>query len=1023
MAIRPRLYTIPPSAPFLPTLLQELAAGRVIPGFPDPSDPLAWASATLYLPTRRACRLVRELFLEALAVKAAVLPRLVPLGDVDEDEFVFAEAAGPLATESLELPPALSGLERRFLLTKLVLKWAAAISPEEGTALVPYSTASAIALADNLARLIDDMTTRQVDWAALDRLVPDHLDAYWQLTLRFLQIARDAWPAILTEHGAIEPAARRNLLLAAEAARLAKVDAPVIAAGSTGSIPATATLLAVIARLPKGAVVLPGLDTDLDEAAWELIGGCNRDDRTVAPAAGHPQFTMHGLLRRLGIDRSAVRVLGEPRSPARTKLISHALCPAAASECWQTSLPSDLILSALADVAVIEAANAEEEALAIAVVLREAVETPGKTAALLTPDRGLARRVKAALARWSVAVDDSGGDALADTAAGRFARLAAEVALGGVPPVPLLALLKHPLTLLGPPRGTVEALEQAVLRGPRPRPGTAGLAQALATLKEQRDTLHRRDPRRMLSSRDLEGAAALVEALAAALAPLERVGAGPFPFKELAARHWDVVLALAGGTPPPGSDGEALAAAFSDIAGTTAADMPVTPAEYSDVFQTVISDRVVRRPEQPGVRVHIFGLLEARLQSLDLIVLGGLNEGTWPPEAHGDPWLSRPMRLALGLDLPERRIGLTAHDFAQAMGAPRVVLTRAAKVAGAPTLPSRFLQRLAAVAGSEPWSDARARGARYLALARALDAPAQVAPCKRPTPRPPRAARPKSLSVTEIEHWLRDPYTIYAKHILRLFPLDPVDTPPGVADRGNAIHGAIGEYTKTFAGRLPEDPLAELLAIGRKHFAALDDYPEARAFWWPRFVRIAQWFVAWDAERRRQAVSVHAEIHGEIQLPLGERTFRLHGIADRIEIFPDGRCAILDFKTGQTPTEPQVRSGLAPQLTLEAAILHNGGFPGIPAGSSTAELAYVQLRGRDPAGELKSIAFKEGAPDDHADKALRRLTEVARRFEDEGTPYSSLVHPMWRTHYGDYDHLARVKEWSLTGGEPEESGQ
>jgi ATP-dependent helicase/nuclease subunit B len=1023
MAIRPRVFTIPPSAPFLPTLFQALAAGRIVPGFPDASDPLAWASATLYLPTRRACRLARDLFLDALGVSAAVLPRLVPLGDVDEDELAFAEAAGPLATENLELPPALDGLERRLLLTKLVLKWTAALVPAEGAALVPHSTASALTLADNLARFIDDMTTRQVDWAELDRVVPHHLDKYWQLTLRFLGIAREAWPAILAEHGAIEPAARRDRLLAAEAARLAKIDTPVIAAGSTGSIPATATLLAAIARMPNGAVVLPGLDTDLDEAAWQLIGGRSDDGRATTPAVGHPQFAMHGLLQRLGIDRSAVEVLGEARAPARTSLISHALCPAAASECWQKPLPHDLVLSALGEVAVIEAMNAEEEALAIAVVLREAMETPGKTAALITPDRGLARRVKAALARWSITADDSGGDALADTPAGRFAGLAAETALGGVPPVPLLALLKHPLTHLGLPRWAVEALERAVLRGPRPRAGTSGLAQALARLREEQSELHRRDPRTRLSSAELDAAAALVEALAAALAPLEHLGSEPLPFNELAARHWDVVVRLAGGKPPAGSDGEALASAFSAIAGAAAADIPVVPTEYSDVFRAAISDRVVRRPEQPGVRVHIFGLLEARLQSVDLLVLGGLNEGTWPPEAHSDPWLSRPMRLQLGLDLPERRIGLTAHDFAQALGAPCVVLTRAAKVAGAPTLPSRFLQRLAAVAGSEPWGEALARGTRYLALARALDAPTQVAPCKRPAPRPPRTARPSSLSVTDIEHWLRDPYTIYAKHILRLYPLDPVDTAPGAADRGSAIHGAIGEFTKTFAAQLPPDPLAELLAIGRKHFAALDDYPEARAFWWPRFVRIAQWFVAWEVERRRAAAAIHAEIHGEIHLALGERTFRLHGIADRIETFADGRCAILDYKTGQTPTEPQVRSGLAPQLTLEAAILRNGGFPGIPAGARAAELAYVQLRGRDPAGELKPLEFKNGTPDHHADQALRRLTKVAQRFEDEATPYCSLVHPMWRTRYGDYDHLARVKEWSLTGGEPEEIGE
>jgi ATP-dependent helicase/nuclease subunit B len=430
----------------------------------------------------------------------------------------------------------------------------------------------------------------------------------------------------------------------------------------------------------------------------------------------------------------------------------------------------------------------------------------------------------------------------------------------------------------------------------------------------------------------------------------------------------------------------------------------------------------VRRPETPGVRVRIFGLLEARLQSVDMMVLGGLVEGTWPPDVRSDAWLSRPMRHDLGLDLPERRIGLTAHDFAQALGTAKVVLARAAKVGGAPTLWSRFVQRLAAVAGEAHWHEALGRGARYLALAHALDEPQRVEKLKAPAPKPPIAARPVALSVTEIEHWLRDPYTIYAKHVLRLAPLDAVDTPPGYADRGTVIHESIGEFTKAYGDRLPADPFGELVRIGRKHFAPLDDYPEARAFWWPRFVRIARWFVDWEQERRETIVAAHAEIRGQIEIPLGERTFSLSARADRIERRADGRYAVLDYKTGQARTEKQVRTGLAPQLTLEAAILRRGGFPGIAKGASIAELAYVVVKGGDPAGESWPIDFKEGTPDSQAETALSHLTGVARRFAHRETPYRSLVHPMWRTHYGDYDHLARVKEWSLTGGEIEEVG-
>jgi ATP-dependent helicase/nuclease subunit B len=1025
----PRLFSIPASAPFLPVLIKALLAGEIVPDFPASRDPLALANATLFLPTRRACRLARDVFLETLDTDAAVLPRILPIGDVDEDELVFAEAAtGPLALSALELPPALKPLERRLLLARLVLQWAA--MPElrggGGAPLVAHSPAAALALADDLARLIDDMTTRKVPWRRLDDLVPERFDEYWQLTLRFLKIAREAWPAILAERGAIESAERRDKLIEAEAARLAAADGPVIAAGSTASMPATATLLATIALLPHGAVVLPGLDLDLHDSAWDLIPGKTRDGHElVAPAVGHPQFAMQALLARLGVGRDEVTFLGSAARDGREKLVSQALCPAAASDCWQQRLPHATIAGALAHLAVIDAANAEEEALAIAVALREAVETPGRKAALVTPDRALARRVVAALARWNVAVDDSGGDALADTPAGVFARLAAEAALGGLAPVALLALLKHPLLRLGARVGgnihAIGVLERALLRGPRPRPGTAGLADALATFRREREDLHRSDPRRRLSEADLTAAEGLVARLAAALDPLESVRMGARPFNEIAGRHRDVIAALShdgrAAVAFAGEDGDALATALDELAATPDAAFAVAPTDYAELFRALVGDRIVRRPGAPGVRVRIFGLLEARLQSVDLMVLGGLVEGTWPPETRSDAWLSRPMRHDLGLDQPERRIGLTAHDFAQALGAPEVVLTRAAKLAGAPTLWSRFVQRVAAVAGAARWHETIARGNRFLGLARELDRPPRVEKIAAPAPRPPAAARPMSLGVTDIEHWLRDPYTIYAKYVLRLAPLEAVDTPPGYADRGTVIHGSIGDFTTAFADGLPADPYGALIGIGKKHFAPLGDYPEALAFWWPRFQRIARWFTRWDMERRGDVAATYAEIRGEYSIPLGDKSFRLRGVADRIERTADGRYAILDYKTGQKRSEKQVRTGLAPQLTLEAAILRKGGFPGIPAGASVAELAYVLLKGGEPPGDHCRLDFKDGTPDSQADTALRRLGELAARFADAATPYRSLVHPMWSTHYGDYDHLARVKEWSATGGE------
>jgi ATP-dependent helicase/nuclease subunit B len=661
------------------------------------------------------------------------------------------------------------------------------------------------------------------------------------------------------------------------------------------------------------------------------------------------------------------------------------------------------------------------------VCLRETVEKPGKTAALVTPDRALARRVVAALERWQVEVDDSGGDALAETRAGIFARLVAEVALQGLEPAALLALLKHSLLRLGAKPNAharaIAALECAVLRGPRPRRETAGLAHALATFKATRDELHRNDPRNFVLPADLDAAEQLAERLKQALAPLETLARKSVSLRELAQAHGKALETLASDgsviVAYAGTDGQQLKRGFETIEDSEASGtLVLAAADYPDVFHLLCSGRAERRPESGNPRVRILGLLEARLQNADRVVLGGLNEGTWPPDTRSDPWLSRPMRLELGLNLPEQRIGLSAHDFAQSLGAPEVVLTRAAKQAGAPTVRSRFLQRLAAVAGEKHWKGALERGSAYANHARALDHPAKVSPAARPQPVPPPEARPSQLSVTDIENWLRDPYTIYAKHDLRLFPLEAIDTPPGAADRGTFIHEAVGEFTKTFADALPADVARELIALGKKHFAQLEDYEEARAFWWTRFLRIAGWFGGWERERRAAAKKIFAEIFGKHVIPLGKGDFVLSARADRIEQRADGSYAILDYKTGQPPTEPQVRSGLAPQLTLEAAILRNGGFSGVAAGS-VSEIGYVRLKGGDPPGESKKIKLATGTPDSAADVALQKLTSIAKKFVVEGEPYRSLVHPMWKRHYGDYDHLARVKEWAASGGESE----
>jgi ATP-dependent helicase/nuclease subunit B len=1040
-----RVFSVPVSVPLLRTVIAALVDGRLIDGFEARNNPLNLAQATLYLPTRRAGRLAREIFLEVLGHDAAILPRIVALGDIDEDELAFAEDSEPGGIAPLDVPPKLGELERRLVLARLVAAWAKrpVLSP-----LVVGGAASTLTLAGDLARLMDDMVTRRVDWRALDALVPDQFDKYWQHTLEFLKIAREFWPAFLTETNRIEPAARRDLLIDAEAERLTKRhDGPVIAAGSTGSMPSTAKFLHVVAKLPHGAVVLPGLDTDLDEEAWRSIGGIkdSKGDFAPRPASNHPQFAMHALLQRFGIKRSDVETLGRPATGGREVLASEAMRPANATSEWHDRLKrldiAAQIAAGMDKLAVVEAPNPEMEALAIAVAMREARHLD-KSVALVTPDRALARRVTAALGRWNLEYNDSGGDALIETPAGIFARLVAEAATKGLEPPTLLALLKHPLFRLGGRHGalkrSIETLEVALLRGTRPQPGSAGLVADFTRFREElrklnnRETssLHRAEPRARLKEHDLDQAQSLISALRKALTPLEGLaGSRSLDFAELAQRHRETLVALSADEHGvartfEGPDGLVLAAAFDDLLGRQEKiGLMVETSDYAEVFQAAFADRLVRRREVPGARLHIFGQLEARLTESDRVILGGLVETVWPPAPRVDPWLSRPMRHELGLDLPERRIGLSAHDFAQLLGHEEVILTHSAKVGGAPAVASRFLHRLEAVAGVDRWKTAKEAGDKYVRYAGALDQPAEVKPIEQPQPKPPRELRPTKLSVTAIEDWLRDPYTIYARYILKFAALDPVDMPLSAADRGSAIHESLGEFTREYATALPDNVVRELRRIGEKHFAPLMEKPEARALWWPRFQRIARWFAEGEAARRDDISAIVAETEGGIKISLDDnRVFTLTARADRIERRGNGGYAILDYKTGQPPTGKQVRMGLSPQLTLEAAILREGGFENIDAGASVGELAYVRLSGNNPPGEHKTLELKikpgdmPQSPDAAAVYAREQLEALVRRFENPEEPYRSLVLSMWTARYGDYDNLARVKEWSAAGG-------
>lgn len=1039
---QPRVFTIPPGVSFLPTLADALLGGELT------GTPVALAAlpdATIYVPTRRAARALAAVLAER-AGRAVLLPRIVPLGDADEGT---GDAAAP------GLPPAIPPLERRLIMTRLIQVWAATVDRQllpfgEGVPFrVPGSPADAVSLAGDLEALMDGLATENVDWSALGEAVDTDYSRYFRLTLDFVRIAHERWPAILADRGATDPARRRNAALDWQVARLAAEPprGPVVVAGSTGSIPATARLIAAIAHLPNGAVVLPGLDLDLDGVGWDAIdeGGVPPTRRRVASPGrqgghGHPQYNLKRLVEgALGTTREAVRVLGRerPDGPARRRLLSEVLRPADTTDRWAAMLPLDrtaLAKEGAAGLALIDAPDEREEALAVAVAMRETLAEPGRTVALVTPERGLARRVAAELGRWGIVAEDSAGVPLTETGPGRLAALAADAAAREFHPTAVLALLAHPDTRLGLDRATLErgaaALEIGALRGPEPRPGLAGIAAALAARRGERG---RRDPlpRRRLAEADWSLAADVVRRLESAFAGFPPNEDRPFDLVALAARHDAAVRALRAGPGRTASTAsDALDALFDELAATRVEDgagrsvdgrMP----DYPAFFAALARDRSLP-PEHRGThrRLRILGLLEARLLDADRVILGGLDEGIWPPRAETDAFLNRPMRAELGLTPPERRIGQTAHDFAQALGARDVVVSRARKRENAPTVPSRFLERLRAFVGDPVWSEMTAVGERYRRLAAALDRPRPVAAARRPAPQPGAARFPRRISVTDVETLVRDPYAIHARHILRLDPLDAIAVAPAAAERGTIMHDILARFAQACPGELPPDAEARLLALGTEAFRALERaYPELYALWWPGFVRLVPRFIEWERERRGGIAGLYVEQAGAMTFPVAEgEPVQLVGRADRIEFGVGGGATVIDYKTGAPPSNRVVAVGFSPQLTLEAAMLAGGGFAKVPPASDLPALLYVRIGGRDPVVPRPV----EPPPKDNRSMAaiverhVEGLTFLVKRYAVDGAGYLSRPYPQYARTYAPYDHLARVKEWSLAG-DPDET--
>ncbi|NQV99425.1 MAG: double-strand break repair protein AddB [Rhodospirillales bacterium] len=975
------VYTISAHLPFVDTL----AAG--IRDLTE-NDPAQLTAVRVLLPTRRACRSLRDAFLRLSHGQPTLLPQMTPIGDVDEDELLLSGTGDDMAgVDPLDIPPAVSPLRRQLLLARLIM------------ARGDTSADQAVRLGLELARLLDQLHTERLDFSKFATLVPDTYSQHWQETLQFLEILTREWPAILASDGAIDAADRRNRLLDSQTRQWRRhpPTGPIIAAGSTGSIPATADLLATIAGLPAGRVVVPGLDRALSDEAWQEL------------EPHHPQFGLSRLLAHFGLTRHQVQDWSSPAATEanreRLALVSRALAPANVA----VSPPRPLPQTAMAKMSLANCPTAREEAGVIALAMRETLEQPEKTVALITPDRALARRVASELLRWQIEVDDSAGQPLIQSAPGSFFRLTARMVSERYAPVALLAALKHPLAAGGMARARfrnrVRQLEISLLRGPRPAPGLDGLRQALA----EADT----------AAEPVSDVLAILDQASQQMEAL--TGSPSMGLSDLVRAHVDLVEQLAGNGSEDGARqiwageaGEALAGFVAELIEHSAVMSDLTLATYPAFLDGLMSGRAVRPHFGRHPRVFIWGLMEARLQRTDLVILGGLNEGTWPPQTDAGPWLSRPMMAGLGLSQPERQIGLTAHDFVQAFCAPNVLMTRAERVDGTPTVASRWLMRLDNSLKGSGIAEGLPENHTYSDWFDALDRPDRVTPIQPPAPRPPVAARPRGLSVTAIETWIRDPYSIFARQILRLRPLEPLDANPGAADRGSLIHEILEDFMNTYPRELPDNAEDCLIEIGELYFQSHLSRPGVRAFWWPRFLRIASWFVAYEKAQRLAGIhSVLIEQTGNMKIDVGDTSFNLRAKADRMDRLTDGSLAVIDYKTGQPPTAPQVESWLVPQLSLEAAMAAAGAFPDL-APAPVSALIYLRLSGGRIAGEVKRLKLDV---DEVAQTAVQRLRGYIASFSKAETPYRSRPRPMFKSRFSDYDHLARVREWSSIDGE------
>ena len=967
------LFALPPGADFA----REFAHGYHDRFSDAPFDQRA--RALVLVNTVRAARDI-AVALADHAPRAGPLPRIRVIPDLADDPDFGAGVADSV-----------SAIRRQLHLTRLVEQYLASAG---GAGATVAPTNAAPDLAESLAVLIDQFHDHGAEFIGLRALrIAGEAARHWQHSLEFLEIVLTGWPAILAEAegGKLDPRDRLRRLVdqMIETWKNRPPDYPVIAAGSTGSVGTTARLMAAVSSLPTGAIVLPGFDPATDPAIWD------------AATADHPLGPFRALFELLGAAPRDAELWTRDIDRPRRELLAQAMRPAPVTDHWHQARDHlcRIAAPALNGLSLIEAEGPRHEAAAIAVAIREVLADPDAEVALVTPDGALARRVTAALGRFGIIPDDTMGAPLAQTVPGTLVTLVLTAAGPACGALDIAALLQHPLLCPGVPRETHRDLargyELRVLRGTGARfPGLpadptadADAVTWLATIENALSPVSEA----LRSNSDLgDQVAALSTALEQLTDPTDEAGPRIWNGEEGTALRWFLIQL----------------ARHADAAG----NRPVS--DFADLLAGLMRGEQVRpRPREHHRRVRIIGTREARIEGADRIILSGLNEGTWPAPADPGPWLSRPMHEALGLPLPERSVGLAAHDFLQAACRPEVVLTRSLRADGAPTVASRWLVRLetllTGIGADRDWKAVRSRGERYVQIAARLDrADTELPRAERPRPVPPRAAIPRLLSATQIETLIRDAYAVYARQVLRLKPMEPLDRAPDARERGEFLHALLERFvnaTQSWPG--PVAARAVLVDVADRVLAEQAMPADLRRAWRGRIGRFADWLVRAEDARRADASPLALESAGKLVLPVAGEDFTVTARADRIDRKFDGSGAVYDYKSGHPPGKGQIEKRFNQQLNLAAAILGQGGFDDAPAMTVT-DGAYIGLTGGREGGREQPVPGIDAVPE-----YLEELSQLLTAYLS-GAPWISRGRPELISFESDYDHLARRAEWS-----------